>query len=181
MFDSFCSIPGCKYAQQLSVCGIVAQLPEHHTAQKMPPDVIHLCLHGFRTVITPEPALMPECAGARLLIIMAVRRSRQGLQASVAERICRAARGLVKAMIYVLHSVPSFAVKRNTKHNFLSRHTSGKKTAHRVVAIAFVGGRLRRIGGIMKERAVQIRKWLSAPVLIVSHNGEVIEIATDRP
>src|SRR5215472_12993955 len=110
----FLSLSPSKDAQQLSIGSIVTQLPEHHAAQALAPDVVHLGPHRLRTVIAPEAALMPERAGYGLLIIIAVC-CRQGFQLAITDGVCRAARRLVKPVAYVLYSTPAFTVKGNAE------------------------------------------------------------------
>src|SRR6185312_13136223 len=80
---------------------------------------------------------------------------------------------------HIVHALPSFAVERHSENDFFCWHSRLQKAAHRIVAVPLIKRGLGGISPIMKERAMKVCGWLSVPVQVISHDGNVVHILAD--
>src|SRR5215472_681711 len=93
--------------QQFTIVRILAQLPEHDTAQSMAANVFHLSLERLRTVVAPKILGTPHGAGNGCWVVLSIG-IRQGFQHAVtAPLFCWSCGGLVETMVGVFDSRPA--------------------------------------------------------------------------
>src|SRR5690242_8064570 len=91
---------GAQRSQQLYIGCVMAQFPEHYSTQMLLANIGHFLPHRLRTVIAPVIAIVPDCAGGGLLVVLAVDLARKLLQLAIASAcLGRSRRALIQAVI----------------------------------------------------------------------------------